>query len=481
MDEHGNNDDEDENMLIEGEHSDGSSDGYQYYDYDPLAVVALPPEEDEGVVPEPADAEAPPVPEPQQQSDPESTDEETAEYFDISLAASHSYMGESMQPLSGRSILEAGWTGLVPVLAHHGAVFPGETVPMLLQHADDAAILTQAIDQDKLFGLLCPDESGTMVSGYGVLCEVYEASLGEPPPPPPSPRSPPGLTFKARASHRFRFVDMPKRSIPMHLYSRMRFQKIMVLPEIQPGDPLQHSRLLSLDPLRRGRTPLDRRLRSLDAAGTAWPLFVYEIFDYSRMRSLIQDYFKTIMLADKLPEEPVSLSFWVARNLALTPRDRLALFVVDNALLRLHMAVKDITRKSVLCCATCANEIARRDHIFAMSSEGVHSNYTNLGGYMHDIVTVSRAVNTELTGAPSSEYSWFPGYTWTIAVCSACMAHVGWRFDAMRRTLRPAQFYGLCRNYVVPRAADAAPLPPLAPFLTHPRPHVTLNERAQRN
>lgn len=47
---------------------------------------------------------------------------------------------------------------------------------------------------------------------------------------------------------------------------------------------------------------------------------------------------------------------------------------------------------------------------------------------MHDIVTVSRATNTELTGAPSAEYSWFPGYTWTIAVCASCMAHVGWRW-----------------------------------------------------
>lgn len=50
------------------------------------------------------------------------------------------------------------------------------------------------------------------------------------------------------------------------------------------------------------------------------------------------------------------------------------------------------------------------------------------GGYMHDIVTVARATNTELTGAPSAEFSWFPGYTWTIAVCASCMAHVGWRW-----------------------------------------------------
>lgn len=108
---------------------------------------------------------------------------------------------------------------------------------------------------------------------------------------------------------------------------------------------------------------------------------------------------------DKLPEDAVSLSFWVASNLALSAADRLALFAVDDALLRLHMEVHFIRRvrtqppptppcytslvhrstdcvwfqKSVLCCSSCMAQIARKEHIFPMSSEGVHSNYTNLG------------------------------------------------------------------------------------------------------
>ncbi|XP_052752757.1 protein cereblon isoform X2 [Galleria mellonella] len=376
-------------------------------------------------------------------------------------------MGAGLVAMSGRSVLEAGWVGRVPVVAHHGAVFPGETVPMLLPHAHDAAVLASAIRNDKLFGLLCPDESGTMVSGYGVLCEVFEAGLVD------GQDAPSSLTFKARANHRFRLLDMPKRSVPIHIYKRMRFVEVRVLPEVQPGAPLRHARLASLDARRRASrttTPLDSHMRSMDAVVTPWPLFLYEIFDYQRMRQIIKDYFKTIMF-DKLPEDPVSLSFWVASNLALSPRDRLALFVVDNALLRLHMEVKLISRKSVLCCSSCMGEIARREHIFAMSSEGVHSNYTNLGGYMHDIVTVSTAINTELNGAPSAEYSWFPGYTWTIALCVGCMAHVGWRFDALKRNLRPQRFYGLCRNHVQPRAAaepersytPPPPPPPLPP------------------
>ncbi|XP_041968868.1 protein cereblon-like [Aricia agestis] len=366
----------------------------------------------------------------------EENDEGEGRQFDISLAATHSYMGSELLPVSGRSVLEAGWEGKVPVTIHHGVVFPGETVPMLIGDQHDAAMLVQVIEEDKLFGLLCPDDSGTKVSGYGVLCEVFEAT--------PAIIS---LKVKARAIHRFRFVDMPKPTQPRINFYRMQMVKVRVLPELQRGDPLHHARLASLDALRHSN--IDSRLRSMDASVTPWPLFVYEIFNYQRMREIIKDYFKSVSLC-AVPEDPVSLSFWTASNLALSARERLALFRVDDALLRLHMEVRFITRKSVLCCTSCAAEIARREHIFAMSSEGVHSNYTNLGGYMHDVVTVSRATNTQLSGAPSAEFSWFPGYTWTIAHCHTCMAHVGWRFDAQERSLRPQRFYGLCRNYVQP-------------------------------
>ncbi|XP_032522838.2 protein cereblon-like isoform X3 [Danaus plexippus] len=390
----------------------------------------------------------------------EGNGESEEEQFDISLAASHSYMGNSLVAVSGRSVLEAGWVGRVPVAAHHGTVFPGETVPMLLTHPHDAAIITRAIKHNKLFGLLCPDETGSLVSGYGVLCEVFEAGVGADDEPPRT------LSFKARATHRFRCLHMPKHSVPIHMYSRMRAVDVRVLPEVRLGEPLRHARLASLDTLRRSTS--DCRLRCMDAAVTPWPLFVYDIFDYRRMRRIIEDYFRTMSL-ENLPEEAVSLSFWTASNLALSARDRLALFVVDDALLRLHMEVRLITRKSVLCCASCATVVARREDIFAMSSEGVHANYSNPGGYMHDIVTVSRASNTAPGGAPSSEFSWFPGYSWTVALCSSCTSHVGWRFDARRRTLRPQHFYGLCRNFVRPRCdGDSSPASSPTPSASPP-------------
>ncbi|XP_073954251.1 protein cereblon-like isoform X2 [Choristoneura fumiferana] len=358
--------------------------------------------------------------------------------FDITLPATHSYMGSSLEVLTGRRLLEPGWAGVVAGAAHHGALFPGETVPMLLPPEP----LRARILHDRLFCLLAPDETGTRISGFGVVCEVLQGAAEA------------GVI--ARATHRARLRPAPGHPTHVHAYSRMQLLDVVVLPELAPGAPLRPARLASLDPLRRPDTdlPLERRLRRMDAAGSAWPAFVWRLFDYRRLRARLAEYFRTLQLEDKMPLEPVSLSFWVASNLALSPRDRLALFAVDNALLRLSLALRCIDRSAALCCGACGGELARRAHMFAMSSDGVHANYTNHGGFMHDIVTVRSARNTSL-GAPSAEYSWFPGYCWRVAQCAGCTAHVGWRFDAMKKRLRPAQFYALCRNVVLPR--DTAP------------------------
>ncbi|XP_047027298.1 protein cereblon-like [Helicoverpa zea] len=376
---------------------------------------------------------------------------EVEEPYDISIAASHSYLGAGLEQARGRRVLEAGWRGRVPVAAHHGVVFPGEVVPMLLPHAADAALIVDAINTHKLFGLLCPSETGDKLSGYGVLCEVMMFGIEH------MLAQPTSVTFKARAIHRFVLERGPRQALA---YRRMRAAELRVLPELAARDGLRAARLASLDALRSPLplAPGQRRLRALDAAATPWPLFVHDILDFERMRRIICDYFDTMSLGDRLPEEPVSLSFWVASNLPLSLADRLALFAVDNALLRLHMECHFISRvnKSVLCCSSCMTQIARREHLFAMSSEGVHSNYTNLGGYMHDLLTVREVSNVRAAGPSSEEYSWFPGYSWTVAHCRLCAAHVGWRFDATKGRLRPLTFYGICRNYVTPHTDDSA-------------------------
>jgi hypothetical protein len=67
------------------------------------------------------------------------------------------YMGPHMEAVSGRRVLEAGWRGRVPVAAHMSAVFPGETVPLLLPRSPRLAHIADIIVRDRIFGLLCPE------------------------------------------------------------------------------------------------------------------------------------------------------------------------------------------------------------------------------------------------------------------------------------------------------------------------------------
>ena len=67
----------------------------------------------------------------------------------------------------------------------------------------------------------------------------------------------------------------------------------------------------------------------------------------------------------------------------------------------------------------------------------------NPGGFVHHLGCFGYAEGTSYLGTPESAFSWFPGYSWQIADCSACRAHPavrakddqahGFRVAALRR------------------------------------------------
>lgn len=87
-----------------------------------------------------------------------------------------------------------------------------------------------------------------------------------------------------------------------------------------------------------------------------------------------------------------------------------------------------------------------------MAKGNVNANYCNPAGYIHETLTVHKIVDdsARIVERPSTEFSWFPGYLWQIAVCKKCSSHIGWKFIAGTKYLRPKTFFGLsCKSLVV--------------------------------
>lgn len=107
-------------------------------------------------------------------------------------------------------------------------------------------------------------------------------------------------------------------------------------------------------------------------------------------------------------------------------------------------------------CKRCRTRLAIYNDIFPMAKGNVNANYCNPAGYIHETLTVHKTLDqaVRLVDRPSTEFSWFPGYAWQIAVCNKCSSHIGWKFLAVNRNLRPRTFFGLSCKYMMVSAED---------------------------
>jgi hypothetical protein len=56
--------------------------------------------------------------------------------------------------------------------------------------------------------------------------------------------------------------------------------------------------------------------------------------------------------------------------------------------------------------------------------------FANPSGVVFEVVCFSFAQGFNFLGPPSMEFTWFAGHSWRIIVCSTCMTHIGWVFQA---------------------------------------------------
>ena len=297
-----------------------------------------------------------------------------------------------------------------------------------------------------------------------------------------------GLKIKARGRQRFRIISA-RRQVDGNLVGEVRMLVDRELPE-----PLSMLRLKSWDrlasfpdnsgsgagvspeeetnkqscfsflsllkpsssasPGRRERPEQRPRVRRKYSGEVLSPLppWVWHLYSPSCLVTRVrQELAKLSSLSPNMagvPSDPTELSWWVTSNLPLQDRLRTRMLELNCPVQRLRLALSFLSQCRVLVCRSCGKQLGDQANMFSMSKEGPQGAFVNPSGHLHETLTLFKAKNLRLVGRPSSEYSWFPGYAWTITECLGCWSHIGWKFTATQSKLSPAKFYGFSRKNI---------------------------------
>jgi hypothetical protein len=95
-----------------------------------------------------------------------------------------------------------------------------------------------------------------------------------------------------------------------------------------------------------------------------------------------------------------------------------------------------VASEETLVCRACGHFITSQREAIEVGGSHVHTRL-NPSGVLFRFGCFRLAPGARVSGAPSSEHSWFTGCRWQYAHCSACGGHLGWAFSG------PDVFFGL--------------------------------------
>lgn len=223
------------------------------------------------------------------------------------------------------------------------------------------------------------------------------------------------ITLKSRAHQRFQVVPQKDGTLTTTRQTdvgRIFYANIKILPEIILPDPIisinSSNNLLKFT---NNKSQKNKTMQLMTCNGV-WPKFVYQQYEISSVLKKVEAFLDILKIdISTVPKEMIGLSFWLARNLPLSSKERERVFVTNCVNKRMLTIGKFINLISTFVCKRCNNKIAPYAEIFAMSKNGVQSNYCNPAGYIHETVTVYKIIDNSLdmVQRPSTEFSWFPG------------------------------------------------------------------------
>ncbi len=78
-------------------------------------------------------------------------------------------------------------------------------------------------------------------------------------------------------------------------------------------------------------------------------------------------------------------------------------------------------------CLQCNNVITSPSERIQVQGSHQHT-FANPHGIVFEIGCFKSVKGCGHVGPPSSEFSWFKGFSWRVAVCIVCLTHLGWLF-----------------------------------------------------
>jgi hypothetical protein len=103
-----------------------------------------------------------------------------------------------------------------------------------------------------------------------------------------------------------------------------------------------------------------------------------------------------------------------------------------------------------ICCRFCLHGITSSVERISLSGAHRHT-FANPHGIVFEIGCFRNAPGCIARGPVTSEFSWFAGYGWRLALCGGCQSHLGWRFQGGE------SFFGLILSHLIEVDTDNAP------------------------
>ncbi|XP_037238491.1 protein cereblon isoform X3 [Falco biarmicus] len=331
--------------------------------------------------------------------------------FDTSLPTSHVYLGSDMEEFHGRTVHDDDSCQVIPVLPHVMVMLiPGQTLPLQLFRPQEVSMVRNLIQKDRTFAVLA--------------YRIQQAKV----------------------------QILPEQVLPstMSAVQLQSLSRCHVFPSSKPTawqDQAIHQWWQKY-----------QKRKFHCASLTSWPPWLYSLYDaetlMERVKRQLHEWDENLK-DESLPTNPIDFSYRVAACLPIDDALRIQLLKIGSAVQRLRCELDIMNKCTSLCCKQCQDtEITTKNEIFSLSLCGPMAAYVNPHGYIHETLTVYKACNLNLSGRPSTEHSWFPGYAWTIAQCRICGNHMGWKFTATKKDMSPQKFWGLTRSALLPRIPE---------------------------